>query len=648
MIFLPQNVCRKIIRLSLLLLLCCPLWLRAQWLSLGDTSGISTGASSYGSLAAATDGGLYVAYHDSTLNKGVVRRYDGATWSYIGDSTGISAGNTMYNSIAVNDSGTVFHAFQDFTQGNKLAIGRYEGATTVVTNSLSAAGAYFSRITCDAEGIPYVTYRDLSLSGCFVTKRLDGASWNTVGAAGFAPLLSYYPSVVTGSNDSVYVSFVTALSALNVVKIHKNAAAGTSWTPVGGSNFSTAGAHSIFKNLSAMCIDAADRLYLAYVSPANQLSVKRYEGGVWSDLGTPNFSAGLVTAVSIAVTPSGTPYVAFGDVTDNNKLVVMSYDGAQWSVTGGNALSLGAVTYTSLSIDTSGRPVVAFGDGGTAGKTRVMRYAQGVDSVAVATLNNVQPQIDTDGGSLQLLATVFPASVSQDVIWSVTSLTGAAQISASGLVTAEENGTVLARATSVADASRYAEMEIGISNQWIPVDSLTVTTQGNIAPEISTAAGTLQLVAQVFPAAASQDVTWSIVPLTGDAVISASGLVTAVNDGQVWAKAVAAAAPAYSDSVLITISHQQTSGIAAQEKQFGFICYPNPVVSILQVQLQEAHPKVILAVADMQGRLIRRHAVVANGLNRPLVLDMEGILPGIYLLLIDGEGLHIHKPFAKD
>jgi hypothetical protein len=85
---------------------------------------------------------------------------------------------------------------------------------------------------------------------------------------------------------------------------------------------------------------------------------------------------------------------------------------------------------------------------------------------------------------------------------------------------------------------------------------LTVATQGGAPPTITVPGGTLQMVATVFPTGANQNVTWSIVPGTGSASISTTGLVTAIADGTVYAKAAAVQDPTVKDSLLITISNQ--------------------------------------------------------------------------------------------
>lgn len=85
---------------------------------------------------------------------------------------------------------------------------------------------------------------------------------------------------------------------------------------------------------------------------------------------------------------------------------------------------------------------------------------------------------------------------------------------------------------------------------------LDVATQGNVPATITVPAGTLQLLATVYPSYANQAVNWSIIPGTGQATINSSGLVTALTDGTVWAKAEAQQDATVSDMIEITISNQ--------------------------------------------------------------------------------------------
>jgi hypothetical protein len=179
-----------------------------------------------------------------------------------------------------------------------------------------------------------------------------------------------------------------------------------------------------------------------------------------------------------------------------------------------------------------------------------------VASVQVATQGSVPAIINSNGGSLQMVATILPASANQAVTWSLVPGTGAAAINATGLVTAQTNGSVWAKAVSVGDSTKMDSLEVLISNQIIPVTSVTVSTQGSVPAVINTNGGSLQMVATILPANANQAVTWSLVPATGAATISATGLVTAQANGSVWAKAVSVGDNTIKDSVQVVISNQ--------------------------------------------------------------------------------------------
>ena len=144
------------------------------------------------------------------------------------------------------------------------------------------------------------------------------------------------------------------------------------------------------------------------------------------------------------------------------------------------------------------------------------------------------------------------------VTWSVASISGGATISASGLLTALVNGVVLAKAIAQDGSGVVGTLTITISGNAgsVPVANITVTGAGN-ATTITTSGGTLQMSAAVLPAnATNKNVTWSVTNVTGQATITAGGLLTAVANGTVTAKATAQDGSGVSGSLGITISGQ--------------------------------------------------------------------------------------------
>jgi uncharacterized protein YjdB len=165
--------------------------------------------------------------------------------------------------------------------------------------------------------------------------------------------------------------------------------------------------------------------------------------------------------------------------------------------------------------------------------------------------------ITTDNGTLQLTAAIAPTNATNPAVtWTISNGTGQATISSTGLVTAVSNGTVTARATANDGSGIYGTLVITISSQVIPVTGVTVTGAGG-STTITTDNGTLQLTAAVSPAnATNQTVTWSMANSTGQATISATGLVTAVSNGTVTARATANDGSGIYGTLVITINNQ--------------------------------------------------------------------------------------------
>ena len=148
--------------------------------------------------------------------------------------------------------------------------------------------------------------------------------------------------------------------------------------------------------------------------------------------------------------------------------------------------------------------------------------------------------ITQDNGTLALTATVTPANATnKSVTWSIINGTGQATINSSGLVTAVADGTVTARATANDGSGVYGQLLITISGQTVLVAKMYVAAAKG-EPVISTPKGTLQLSVMVQPDnATNKTVTWSVINVTGEATINSTGLVTAIADGTVVARATA-------------------------------------------------------------------------------------------------------------
>ena len=108
--------------------------------------------------------------------------------------------------------------------------------------------------------------------------------------------------------------------------------------------------------------------YVAYVNNDDdsnlKISVKKFNGTSWVDVGAPNFSSGGVAGFALAV-ENGTPYVAYSDMTVTNnvydyKVKVMKFNGANWADEGDtNSYANGVSAGVSLAVY-NGVPYVTF------------------------------------------------------------------------------------------------------------------------------------------------------------------------------------------------------------------------------------------------------------------------------------------------
>ncbi len=89
----------------------------------------------------------------------------------------------------------------------------------------------------------------------------------------------------------------------------------------------------------------------------------------WSVLGVEDFTGGSAENLSLALDPSGNPYLAFEDGAQGNKITVMKYSGGSWAAVGSPGFASGSGPI--IRVDGSGIPFVAFAD--AANQIKVMK-----------------------------------------------------------------------------------------------------------------------------------------------------------------------------------------------------------------------------------------------------------------------------------
>jgi hypothetical protein len=82
---------------------------------------------------------------------------------------------------------------------------------------------------------------------------------------------------------------------------------------------------------------------------------------------------------------------------------------------------------------------------------------------------------------------------------------------------------------------------------------MKVSTEGGVPAITDSITGKLQLRSVIFPSAADQSAIWSVISLGGSATVNDTGLVSGINPGLVWVKAVAVLDNTIKDSILAVI-----------------------------------------------------------------------------------------------
>ncbi len=175
------------------------------------------------------------------------------------------------------------------------------------------------------DGIPHIAYPDADHENKVTVKKFSRGIWKTVGQAGFSGYGARTPTIVIAPDGTPYVAFTDQASPYN-----------------------------------------------------GRATMMKYDGNVWKTMGERGFSNGRAVELSLAISPDGSPFVAYQDQT-LNKNVVMKYEPLDgWQTVGMPGISHGASFHNSLVFSPEGIPYLAYRDQGTEGKVTVMKYVEGL------------------------------------------------------------------------------------------------------------------------------------------------------------------------------------------------------------------------------------------------------------------------------
>lgn len=257
-----------------------------------------------------------------------------------------------------------------------------------------------------------------------------------------------------------------------------------------------------------------------------------------------------------------------------------------------------------------------------------VNYVVAVANIEVSTENDVPAEITTAGGTLQLVAEITPSDATNpEIIWTVEQGSEVASVDQNGLVTALTNGVATIRGTSAENETLFDEIEVMV-NYAIAVTVVEVYTQEEVPAEITTIGGTLQLVAEISPAEATNpEVVWSVNSGSEFASVDQDGLVTAINDGLAMIRATWIEDDAVFGEIEININSLGIEDTATAHWQY----YPNPVEDKL-------HFSGDIVVSEITIFNLLGQEVMNTQVNSSVgEIDISGLQKGNYLLKVSSE-----------
>jgi endo-1,4-beta-xylanase len=242
------------------------------------------------------------------------------------------------------------------------------------------------------------------------------------------------------------------------------------------------------------------------------------------------------------------------------------------------------------------------------------------------------------GETLQMVATVSPSNATiKNVTWSSGSINIATVNSTTGLMTSLAPGKVTIKATTY-DAGKMGSKVITIVNRL--VDSISVTSTGNV--DTIKVGETMQMLATVIPANATNiAVRWSVLP-SGLATISTQGLISSTAVGTISVIAVAKDGSGVSDTMQIIIKSLPSSNTGNLNDE-NIAVFPNPSAGG-RFSIQGTENITAIAVLDLYGRVVDEY----TPLHEPIVNIKINSQPGVYIIrLSNGKQITIRRVLVK-
>ena len=369
-----------------------------NWENLGP-AGFSTGGVRHCKIGKSHDGTLYVFYHDAATtglaDKAVVKKWTGTDWVLVG-TEGFSPGAALPLSISFHGD-IPFVSYKDETLTSQTVVSKFNGTDWERVNepaSFSGGNAASFALASHTDGTKYLAYRDLQSSNKVTVKKWSGTAWQTLGVAGISAGAANSLSLKVASDGVPYVAYVDE-SEVNKAYVARFNSGSSSWETVGNTSATVGQGTSM-----QFVLDGDDIPHLSYFGGG--LAIRKFNGTAWADVDMTEIEFGSST-YSLAKGADGSVYIAGYLSGVEHGPLINKLTGTGWEQVGGAALTGVSPSNYYLAFDPSNRPLLAYTLTSNDGKVAVKRLENGswtqigVDGFSAGAATSVRLLTDAAG-----------------------------------------------------------------------------------------------------------------------------------------------------------------------------------------------------------------------------------------------------------